>query len=47
MEFQYTIALLNLNDDSKQFMFYCGLFTGIKKLLIYFPLATTFDQLVE
>jgi len=46
-EFQQTIAPLNLDDDSKQSMFYKGLSSGIKKALIYFSPAKTFDELLE
>src|SRR5208282_2366530 len=46
-EFQQMIAPLNLDEDSKQSMFYKGLDSGIKKSLIYFPLAKTFNELLE
>jgi len=46
-EFQHTIAPLNLDDSSKQSMFYRGLSTGIKKSLIYFQPAKTFEELLE
>jgi hypothetical protein len=46
-EFQQIIAPLNLDEDSKQSMFYKGLHRDIKKSLIFFPQAKTFDELLE
>lgn len=46
-EFQQTIAPLDLDLPSKQSMFYRGLDSDIKKSLIYFPPAQTFDELLE
>jgi Retrotransposon gag protein len=46
-EFQNIIAPLNLDDGSKQSMFYKGLDSDIKKSLIYFPAAKSFDELLE
>lgn len=46
-EFQQIIAPLDLDPPSKQSMFYKGLSSGIKKSLIYFPQAKTFDELLE
>lgn len=46
-EFQQIIAPLDLDDDSKQSMFYKGLHSDIKKSLIFFPPAKTFDELLE
>ena len=46
-EFQQNIAPLNLDEDSKQSMFYKGLDSDIKKSLIYYPVAKTFDELLE
>ena len=46
-EFQQIIAPLDLDSPSKQSMFYRGLSSGIKKALIYFPQAKTFDELLE
>ena len=46
-EFQHTVAPLDLDDNSKQSLFYRGLNAGIKRSLIYFPQAKTFDELLE
>jgi hypothetical protein len=46
-EFQHTVAPLNLDDNSKQSLFYKGLSANIKKSLIYFSQAKMFDELLE
>ena len=46
-DFQNIIAPLNLDDGSKQSMFYKGLDSEIKKALIFFPAAKNFDELLE
>ena len=46
-EFQQIIAPLELDEPSKQSMFYRGLSSGIKRSLIYFPQPKTFDELLE
>ena len=46
-EFQHIIAPLKLDDNSKRSMFYKGLHRNIKKALIYFQKAKTFDKLLE
>jgi len=46
-EFQNIIAPLDLDDSSKQSMFYRGLSTGIKKSLIYFDPPENFTKLLE
>src|SRR5438477_2678392 len=46
-EFQEVIMPLDLGDDSLMSMFYKGLNADVKKALIYFPEAKTFDELVD
>jgi Retrotransposon gag protein len=46
-EFQQTIAPLDLDNSSKHSMFYKGLNSDIKKALIYFPPAKTFEELLK
>src|SRR5213078_696675 len=46
-EFQEVVKRLDLQDDSLMSMFYKGLNADVKKALIYFPEAKTFDELVD
>ena len=46
-EFQQIIAPLNLDPESKCSMFYKGLHDDIKKSLLYFKEAETFEELLE
>src|SRR5947207_3082410 len=46
-EFQEVVMHLDLENDSLMSMFYKGLNTDVKKALIYFPEAKTFDELVD
>jgi hypothetical protein len=47
VEFQEIVMPLDLEDDSLMSMFYKGLNADIKKVLIYFLEAKTFDKLVD